>query len=247
MGGSASPDAGASPPTRRRSAATLPLNGGGNDTASLRSTQVCSMRVFVYEHFTATGFGREPGSPQHAIYREGRAMRDALTADFAQLAGVKVLTFPDDAGRCSPADILLLATGCDWTIVIAPELDGILTERVAGPARERLPCTRTVDSSHRAGLRQARARGALALARCPDSGHDWARTDRVRGVPGRVEAARRRRLDGDVSAQLRARCGESEVTVRHRGAHGRDDPSGIVSRGRPRASRSCAARPGMYR
>jgi predicted ATP-grasp superfamily ATP-dependent carboligase len=88
------------------------------------------MRVFVYEHFTATGFGREASSPEHGIYREGRAMRDALAADFAKLAGVKVVTFPESAGRCSPEDMILLATGCDWTIVIAPELEGILSERV---------------------------------------------------------------------------------------------------------------------
>lgn len=88
------------------------------------------MRVFVYEHLTATGFGREADSPDYAIYCEGRAMRDALAADFAKLASVDVITFPDAAGRCSPEDMQLFATGCDWTVVIAPELEGILQERV---------------------------------------------------------------------------------------------------------------------
>ena len=88
------------------------------------------MRVFIYEHLTATGFGRDPDSPDHAIYREGRAMRDALAADFAKIPGVDVVTFPDGACRCTPEDMVLFATGCNWTVVIAPELDGILEERI---------------------------------------------------------------------------------------------------------------------
>jgi len=89
------------------------------------------MRVFVYEHMTAGGIGRDRDSPEHPLYREGRAMRDALAADFAQLPGVQVVTFPDGAGRCPPEDMVLLASGCDWSVVIAPELEGILAERVA--------------------------------------------------------------------------------------------------------------------
>jgi predicted ATP-grasp superfamily ATP-dependent carboligase len=88
------------------------------------------MRVFVYEHLTAIGVGREPGSPEHSLYREGRAMRDALAADFRQLGGVEVVTFPEEAGACSPQAMVVFATGSDWTVVIAPELDGILVERV---------------------------------------------------------------------------------------------------------------------
>ena len=88
------------------------------------------MWVFIYEHLTATGFGRDPDSPDHAIYREGRAMRNALAADFAKIPGVDVVTFPDGACRCTPEDMVLFATGCNWTVVIAPELDGILEERI---------------------------------------------------------------------------------------------------------------------
>ena len=42
------------------------------------------MRCFVYEYMTATGLGREPGSPEHAMYLEGRAMRDALAEEPGQ-------------------------------------------------------------------------------------------------------------------------------------------------------------------
>jgi len=90
------------------------------------------MRVFVYEHLTALQVGREPGSPEHTLFREGRAMRDALVSDLSQLPGVEVVTFPEEAGRCSPEDMVLLATRCDWSVVIAPELDDILAERIAG-------------------------------------------------------------------------------------------------------------------
>src|SRR5687767_8177212 len=88
------------------------------------------MRVFVYEHLTAQGIGREAGSPDHSLFREGRAMRDALAADFARLEGVDVVTFPDDAGSCSLQAVLQLAKRCDWSVVIAPELDGILAKWV---------------------------------------------------------------------------------------------------------------------
>jgi predicted ATP-grasp superfamily ATP-dependent carboligase len=54
------------------------------------------MRVFVYEYMTATGTGREPDSPDHGMYLEGRAMRDALAEDFARVPGVEVLPFADD-------------------------------------------------------------------------------------------------------------------------------------------------------
>lgn len=89
------------------------------------------MRIFIYEHLTALGVGRAPGSPEHSLYREGKAMRDAVVADFAQLEDTEVITFPDNAGRCALQALLLFATRCDWTVVIAPELDGILAEWVA--------------------------------------------------------------------------------------------------------------------
>ncbi|MBA4062636.1 MAG: hypothetical protein C0501_02800 [Isosphaera sp.] len=69
------------------------------------------MRVFVYEHLTAHGTGRDPGSPEHGMYREGRAMRDALSEDFARVPGVEVVATP---------------RGADWSVLIAPETGGLL-------------------------------------------------------------------------------------------------------------------------
>jgi len=75
------------------------------------------MRVFVFEYLTALGIGREPDSPDHGMYREGLAMRDAVVADFARIPGVEVAVSPVEASRES-----------DWHLVIAPESDGILAE-----------------------------------------------------------------------------------------------------------------------
>src|SRR5437773_231135 len=75
-----------------------------------------AMRVFVYEYFTATGIGREPGSPEHGIYLEGRAMRDAVAEDFRRIPGVEVIV---STGREVPPK------PC-WCLVIAPETDGYL-------------------------------------------------------------------------------------------------------------------------
>jgi tyramine---L-glutamate ligase len=67
------------------------------------------MRVLVYEHLTATG-PDDGGS----MYREGRAMRDALVADLRAVPGAETVE-----------------TDPDIAFVIAPETDGILEERVA--------------------------------------------------------------------------------------------------------------------
>jgi tyramine---L-glutamate ligase len=88
-------------------------------------------RVTVYEHLCATGLGRHPGSPEHSLFVEGRAMLSAITADFAAVPGVELTLFPDDV---PPADhaatFARLAAAADWTLVIAPETGGEL-ERLA--------------------------------------------------------------------------------------------------------------------
>lgn len=80
------------------------------------------MRVFVYEYMTATGLGRDPASPEHGMYREGRAMRDALADDF------------DRAGReaivANNAGLRDLAKFSHFAIVIAPETDHALAQLV---------------------------------------------------------------------------------------------------------------------
>ncbi len=83
--------------------------------------------VFVYEHVTAVGLGRAPGSPEHSLYVEGRAMRSAVSADFAAVPGVELVMFADDVPADSHADTFArLAASSDWTLLIAPETGGVL-------------------------------------------------------------------------------------------------------------------------
>ena len=73
------------------------------------------MRIFIYEHLTALGLGREPADSLHAMYREGLAMRDALVEDFSRIADVEV--------------VLEEARGLfDFAVIIAPETDGVLLD-----------------------------------------------------------------------------------------------------------------------
>lgn len=109
------------------------------------------MRVFVYEYMTATGLGREPGSPEHGMYLEGRAMRDAVVYDFESIGNKEVFAFPDKA---APVEVEWFAETCrraDWTLVVAPESDGILLglassverigSRLLGPSHEAIQLT----------------------------------------------------------------------------------------------------------
>ncbi|HYH67724.1 MAG TPA: ATP-grasp domain-containing protein [Urbifossiella sp.] len=79
------------------------------------------MKVFVYEYLTARGLGSDP------MYREGRAMRDAVAADLAALPGCEVVTL--DNAPDEPAAFAARAATADWSLVIAPEFDGILSTR----------------------------------------------------------------------------------------------------------------------
>lgn len=87
------------------------------------------MRVFVYEYLTARGVGAEPGDARHPIYLEGRAMRDAVAADFAALPGCEVVTLDGVGEADEPAAFADRAAGADWSLVVAPEFDGILSAR----------------------------------------------------------------------------------------------------------------------
>jgi predicted ATP-grasp superfamily ATP-dependent carboligase len=72
------------------------------------------MRVFVYECVCAGGLGSDvPAS----LLREGRAMLDAVCADFGRIPGVEVVTLADQRRFYETA------ASCDWTLVIAPEFD----------------------------------------------------------------------------------------------------------------------------
>lgn len=83
--------------------------------------------VFVYEFVTARRLGEQPGTPLHSLYVEGRAMRDAATADFAAVANVGVLAFPDGVPDAQHQPRFReLAKRADWTLLIAPETGGEL-------------------------------------------------------------------------------------------------------------------------
>lgn len=80
-------------------------------------------RILVYEHLTASGLGRDPASPEHGMYREGRAMRDALVEDLRRVPGCAV----EVADRQAALDC---SVAYDRVIVIAPESGGVLREAV---------------------------------------------------------------------------------------------------------------------
>lgn len=89
------------------------------------------MRIFVYEHLTASGRARRGSS----MYREGQAMREAVAADFARIRGVEVFSFPDDAGPFTSEQVVEESRRSDWALLIAPELDDCLGGLAEGVER----------------------------------------------------------------------------------------------------------------
>ena len=73
-------------------------------------------RIFLYEHLTATGNGHDP------LYREGLAMRDAIAADFRTNEDYEVAFFKGGDETAFEAQ----CRAADFTLIIAPEFDGIL-------------------------------------------------------------------------------------------------------------------------
>jgi predicted ATP-grasp superfamily ATP-dependent carboligase len=69
--------------------------------------------LYVYEHLTATDIGRDRDSPEHAMYCEGFAMRQAIQEDLKKLAQVELV---EDS------------TQAEAVIVIAPETGGLLEQ-----------------------------------------------------------------------------------------------------------------------
>ena len=69
-----------------------------------------SMRIFLYEHITATSGEADP------LYREGEAMRDALHADLSRLPDTEVVI-----GEFNQS-----VRHGDACVIIAPETDGVL-------------------------------------------------------------------------------------------------------------------------
>lgn len=79
--------------------------------------------VFVYEYVTAIGAKGVSLAP--SLLAEGRAMRDAVCADFTAVPGIQVRTLDveDEAAFRS------IAAACDYALIVAPETDGVLEER----------------------------------------------------------------------------------------------------------------------
>src|SRR5262245_3801578 len=82
------------------------------------------MRFFVYEYACCQLPDRSADA--EALRAEGHAMLTAVCADLAALPGAAVETMepPDDE-----ADFRRRAAAADFTLVIAPELDGLLLDR----------------------------------------------------------------------------------------------------------------------
>ena len=107
------------------------------------------MQIFVFEFVTGGGWRLvdEAHAPSGSLLREGRAMVEAVVADFAAIDSVTVLTLTDQRLHGSlrtcgentfikSADELdkqftRAATQADFTLVIAPEFDGHLARFAA--------------------------------------------------------------------------------------------------------------------
>jgi predicted ATP-grasp superfamily ATP-dependent carboligase len=104
------------------------------------------MRVFLYEHITGGGLLAEAAAPSGSLLREGAAMLQAVAEDFSVIPGVQVSVLRDArlaslvaSGVCervvsSPQEhrehFDSASAAVDWTMVIAPEFDRILIDRV---------------------------------------------------------------------------------------------------------------------
>src|SRR5215213_1816466 len=99
------------------------------------------MNVFVYEYCCARPAGADAAA--EALRAEGRAMLSAVMEDLAAVPGVAaggllardLPPVPFPAARFPPGNEKHLfcarAAKADWTLVIAPEIDGILEQRAA--------------------------------------------------------------------------------------------------------------------
>jgi predicted ATP-grasp superfamily ATP-dependent carboligase len=76
------------------------------------------MRVFVYEYTCAA-----PGPFPASLRAEGRAMLSAVVEDLNRVPGVEAVTLPGVEDEATFRD---LAHTADWTLLIAPEFNGLL-------------------------------------------------------------------------------------------------------------------------
>lgn len=80
-----------------------------------------TMRIFLYEYTTAVA-GSKAGTSREPLLAEGKAMLGAVLQDFTQIAGIRVVTLPSPDEQAFRHE----ARRADFTLVIAPECDGIL-------------------------------------------------------------------------------------------------------------------------
>src|SRR5262249_39064925 len=82
------------------------------------------MRLLIYEHVSAGGYG--PGAPS-ALRAEGAAMLAAILEDFGRVLDVEVATLINAADE--ETAFLDKVAWADAAIVIAPECGGVLERR----------------------------------------------------------------------------------------------------------------------
>jgi tyramine---L-glutamate ligase len=104
------------------------------------------MHIFLYEWITGGGLVEDHGRLPASLLSEGSAMISALAADFAAIAsrvtvlkdprltefsptGAEVVEVHSEFDRREQFE--RLASAADWTLVIAPEFDGLLRAAVA--------------------------------------------------------------------------------------------------------------------
>ena len=110
------------------------------------------MKIFLYEFVTAGGMCERASVPE-SLLAEGRAMADALSFDLAaadihvnrmldttlattgQVTHRNISYHPIASAKAEREIFLQLASSADWTILIAPESEGALGERVAWTQR----------------------------------------------------------------------------------------------------------------
>ncbi|HEV3023244.1 MAG TPA: ATP-grasp domain-containing protein [Pirellulales bacterium] len=109
------------------------------------------MRILLYEFVTGGGWHAFSTPPPASLLAEGAAMLGALAADFVALGGVSVEVLQDSRwGQFAPAGCTVhrvsstveeqellrrVSAACDWTVLIAPEFDGLLHARTVAVER----------------------------------------------------------------------------------------------------------------
>jgi predicted ATP-grasp superfamily ATP-dependent carboligase len=84
------------------------------------------MRIFIYEYLTSQGIGQSPNSPDHGMYLEGHAMRDALIEDFLSISETEVVSFRDDEAPVEQSFFEEKCKHSDWTVLVAPAFGNCL-------------------------------------------------------------------------------------------------------------------------